>query len=113
MQNLEDSVKLDVRNGVRTLLEARESVQIQGEAMTLAQRRVTTTQLLFDAGRARIRDLLFAEDSFVTAQNNLTAALVTYRVTQLELQRDLGMLQVNERGLWQEFRPKGTDDEQP
>ena len=113
VQNLEDSVKLDVRNGVRTLLEARESVQIQGEAMTLAQRRVTTTQLLFDAGRARIRDLLFAEDSFVTAQNNLTAALVTYRVTQLELQRDLGMLQVNERGLWQEFRPKGTDDEQP
>ena len=36
----------------------------------------------------------------------LTAARVQYRVSELELQRDLDVLEVNEQGLWREYTPE-------
>ena len=40
----------------------------------------------------------------------LTAALVDYRVAELQLQRDLGVLQIDSQGLWHEYIPADTDD---
>ena len=71
----------------------------------LAQRRVASTNLFLEAGRAEIRDLLEAQEALVTAQNALTAALVSYRVNELALQRDLGVLEVDHQGLWREYTP--------
>lgn len=105
LQALEDQIKLEVRNGLSRLLEARESTLIQAEAVKVAERRVASTGLFLEAGRAEIRDLLEAQDALVTAQNALTAALVSYRINELAVQRDLGVLVVDERGLWQEFEP--------
>jgi hypothetical protein len=57
-----------------------------------------------------MRDALEAQDALVNAQNALTAALVSYRVSELALQRDLGLLNVDKRGLWREYVPEnGTD----
>lgn len=105
LQEQEDRVKSEVRNRLRDLLEFREGLQIQAQALTVAQRRVDSTNLFLQAGRAQIRDLLEAQEALVGAQNALTAALVSYRVAELELQRDMGVLQVDERGLWTEFDP--------
>ncbi len=113
VQDLEDRIKLDVRNGLRNLLESRETMRIQSESVRLAERRVRSTNLQLDR-TLEIRDLLEANDDLLDAQNRLTAALVDYRVTELELQRDLGLLQVNEQGLWQEYEPNAdseTNDE--
>jgi len=71
----------------------------------VARRRVDSTDLFLQAGRAQIRDLLEAQESLISAQNALTAALVAYRVTELELQRDMGVLHVDANGLWQEYQP--------
>ena len=110
VQALEDQIKLDVRNDLSRLLEAREGIQIQAAAAIVAERRVTSTNLFLEAGRAEIRDSLEAQDALVTAQNALTAALVNYRVGELNLQRDLDVLEVNETGLWREYQPEnGTD----
>ncbi len=106
VQALEDQIKLEIRDGLSRLLEARESSLIQAEAVKVAQRRVASTTLFLEAGRAEIRDLLEAQDALVTAQNALTAALVSYRVSELALQRDLGLLVVDERGVWQEHLPE-------
>ena len=108
-QNTEDQVKLEVLNSLRDLLEAGESLKIQARAVEVAQRRVNSVSLFLEAGRAQIRDLLEAEEALVTAQNALTQALVDYRITELELQRNLGVLEVDERGLWQEFDPTATN----
>lgn len=105
MQEAEDFVKLDVREALRTLLLSRESVRIQAESVRVAERRVDSTTLFLDAGRAEIRDLLEAQDDLLSAQNALTSALVNYRVAELEFQRDLGLLEVNEQGLWREYDP--------
>jgi len=105
LQGLEDRIKLEVRSQLRTLLESRESLRIQAQSVTLAERRVDSTGILLRLGRAEIRDVLDAQDSLLSAQNALTAALVNYRVAELRLQSNLGLLEVNEEGLWQEYQP--------
>lgn len=101
-QELEDDIKLDIRNGLRNLVEYRESYRIQQQAVRLARRRVSSTELFLQAGRAEIRDVLEAQESLVNAQNQRTAALVNYRVAELQLQRDMGVLDVSPQGLWTE-----------
>lgn len=105
-QELEDQIKLEIRDHLRRLLESRESVRIQAEAVRLARRRVESTDLFLQAGRAQVRDLLEAQEALISAQNALTAALVQYRVAEWALQRDLGVLEVDETGLWKEYDPE-------
>jgi outer membrane protein TolC len=106
VQQLEDQIKLSIRSQLRTLLESRESIKINAQQVVVAEKRVRSATLFLEAGRAQIRDLLEAQDALLLAQNQLTAAVVNYRIAELQLQRDLGLLDVNEKGLWQEFSPE-------
>ena len=106
LQQAEDQVKLDIRNDLRNLLTARESIKIQLVAVSVARRRVNSVELFLQAGRAEIRDLLDAQESLVSAQDSLTANLVDYRVATLALQRDMGLLETDEKGLWREYAPE-------
>ena len=56
-----------------------------------------SVSLFLKAGRAEMRDLLESQESLVNAQNDLTSAIVNYRISELELQRDMGVLNVGER----------------
>ena len=107
-QQTEEEAKLAVRNELRNLLQTRESLRIQARAVQLARRRVQSTELFLQAGKAQIRDVLEAQEALVSAQNALTAALVSYRVAELELQRDMGVLEVDAKGLWREHDPAGN-----
>ena len=111
LQELEDQIKLQVRDALRNLLQARESHIIQAQAVALARRRVDSTELFLQAGQAQIRDVLEAQEALVSAQNALTAALVNYRVAELELQRDMGVLEVDEKGNWREYEPEESDQQ--
>jgi outer membrane protein TolC len=110
-QETEDRVKLDVRNILRDLLESRESLHIQAGAVELAQERVRSTDLLLQAGRGSIRNALDAKDDLVQSQNSLTQALVQYLIAELAIQRDMGVLEVNEQGLWRTYNPKEVPDD--
>lgn len=66
-----------------------------------------SSNLYLQAGLAEIRDLLEAQEALISAQNAVTSALVAYRVAELELQRDMGVLEVNEEGIWREYVPGG------
>lgn len=103
VQSLEDVIKSEIREQLRTLLESREGLQIQATAVALAERRVESTRIFLDEGRAATRDLLEAQEALLSAQNALTGALVDYRVAELELQRDMGVLSVDELSQWTEF----------
>lgn len=110
-QEREDRVKLDVRDRLRELLEAREGVRTQTQAVAVARRRVESTELFLRAGRAQIRDLLEAQEDLLTASNALSAARVNYRVAELALQQDMGVLRVDEEGLWSEYLEATADDD--
>jgi outer membrane protein TolC len=112
IQTLEDQIKLSIRNELRTLLESRESLKIQAQSVVVAEKRVRSTNFFLKAGRTEIRNLLEAQDALLSAQNGLTRAVVDYRIAELELQRDLDVLNVNEKGLWQEFSPEVLDNGQ-
>ena len=103
LQDLEDSIKLNIRGLLRDLQEARESLQIEAQSVVLNQRRVSMTDLKLQAGRAVIRDVLDAQRDLLSSQNSLTSAMVNYRMAELELQRDLDILIIDENGIWNEF----------
>jgi len=109
VQSLEDNIKLSIRNELRTLLESREALKIEAMSVAVAEKRVRSVDLYIEAGRAEIRDLLEAQDALLSAQNALTSAVVEYRITELQVQRDMGLLEMDANGLWQEFSPEDMD----
>lgn len=106
LRSMEDEIKLEIRNRLRDLLSARESVRIQAKAVEVAQKRVDSTNEFLKKGRSEIRDVLEAQESLLSAQNSLTTAIKDYRMAELQLQRDMGVLQVNEKGLIKEIDPE-------
>ncbi|MCF7955739.1 MAG: TolC family protein [Phycisphaerae bacterium] len=100
---LEDQIKLEIRNDLRELLQARESVQIQAKSVEVAKIRIESTKEFWSLGRAVVRDILEAQDSQLAAKNSLTSAVISYRIAELSLQRDMGLLKVGADGKWQEF----------
>lgn len=101
-QQLSDEIKYQVRSAWRGLQQAFENIQIQSQALKVAQRRVASTDLFLQAGRIQIRDLLEAQDDLVSADNALVEAQVQYRIRAMELLRDLGMLEIDAAGQWLE-----------
>ena len=99
---LEDRVKLEIREALRRLHQTREALQIQQQAAKLAAQRVHSTDMFLEAGRAQIRDVLEAQEALVNAQNALTSAAVHHRLAQLRFQRDADLLDMTIDGAMQE-----------
>ena len=95
----EDQLRIDVRDDLRTLEQASEDYKIQVNSVLLAERRVESTELKLDAGRAETRDLLEARDSLVAAQNAVVSALVDYKLARLRLLLDMEELEVDDHGV--------------
>ncbi len=108
-QKLEDDIKLSIRQNLRSMSEARESLRIQKLAVSVAERRYDSTTLFFDAGRAQLRDVLEAQESLLTAKNSYTSAVIDYRVAELEFQRNTGLLEIDNNGLMVEYTPGGNN----
>ena len=101
-QAAEDALKESVRAAIRSLRETREQLKLQYLAVSLAERRVRNNDLLLQAGRAEMRDVLEAQAALLSAQNALFSAIRSYRVRELELQKELGLLEVTIDGVWRE-----------
>jgi hypothetical protein len=56
--------------------------------------------MLLEAGRAEVRDLVDAQDSQINAENAVTAALVDYQQTRLQLLLDIGALDTEAPKFW-------------
>jgi outer membrane protein TolC len=112
VQKLEDSIKTDIRNTLRDLLLARENMYIQAKAVYVAEKRVKSTNMFLEAGRASTRDLLEAQDALLAAQNALTDAVVKYRIAELNIQLNMDTLQIDVKGLWQEYIPGESQNDE-
>ncbi len=101
-ENGVDQVKLAVRRAYRKLEEEAESYRTQQKSLGLAEKRVESTLLFWELGRARMRDLLESQDDLLQARNSLTAALVAHTVAKLNFFRDVGILEVRPDGMWEQ-----------
>ena len=97
--NSQDTIEAGLRDELRTMRTQLEGYQIQLLAVQLAERRVESTKLLIDAGRASTRDLLESEDSLLSARNSATSALIDYTLARLAVWRDLEILRVDSAGI--------------
>ena len=102
LETAEDSARSAVRTGLRDIGSSWSSFVIQAEALRVAERRVRSTDLFQQAGRASTRDVLEAESALLNARNALVSAVVKYRLSGLSLRRDLSALELSEEGLWRE-----------
>ncbi len=94
-----DRVTSELRDALRRLDAARASYRIQSGSAVLAQRRVESAVLNLEACRASTRDVLDAQDSKLSAQNTLAAALTDTILAGLFLYRDMELLEVTEHGI--------------
>lgn len=99
LEEAEDSLRVAVRGDLRSLGQAAEDFAIQANSVTLAERRVESTELKLEAGRAQTRDLLEARDSLIAAQNGRVSALVDYKLARLALLFDMEELVLDEDGV--------------
>ena len=102
MVKARDNIIGDLRNVWRQLRSYEQSYQIQRVSVTLSEKRVESTQLLFEGGRVDIRELLDAQDDLSSAKNSLTRSLVNHRISWLKLLYQLGQLPIDPGSLWSE-----------
>jgi outer membrane protein TolC len=95
-----DRIVADIRNVWRRLKSSEQNYQIQRLSVDLAKKRVESTELLFQAGRVDIREVLDARDALISAENALTVALVEHRMNWLQLMYQLEQLPTEPDTLW-------------
>lgn len=98
-EQLADQITADLRASLRQARTRRKAVDIQSNAVRLAERRVESATLSLEAGRATTRDILEAQQALVDARNALTTARVDYFLSQLALWRDMELLRVKPEGI--------------
>jgi outer membrane protein TolC len=106
----EDTVKLAVRNGLRNLAAAESTYKIRLEGLRVAKIRVESTAMFMESGRVIMRDVLEAQKAFLTAQDDFCAAIIGWRMRELELRRDMGILEISDANMWlRSARLKGLE----
>lgn len=95
-----DTLKDQIDRGVRTLEQRRQNYLIQRNALELANRRVQSSLLLLEAGRGTVLDLVDAQNEQIDTQNSVTAALVSYQSTRLELLLTIGTIETESEKFW-------------
>jgi len=95
-----DDLKNDIDRGLRTLEQRRLNYENQRNALLLANRRVESTTLLLEAGRAEVRDLVEAQTAQIDAQIAVTAALVDHQDSRLQLMLNIGALRTDRPQFW-------------
>ena len=95
-----DSLRENIREGIRALEQERENYFIQKAALELARQQVEVMPLLLQNDDADIRDQLEAQADLVEAQNDVTSAIVDYHVARWNLLKNLGVLRVEGEQFW-------------
>ena len=98
----EDSIKLQVREDLRTLDQAKRSYENSELGVRLAESRLEEQNLLAELGRGQALDQVDAQNDLTAAKNQRTQALVEHTVARLRFWEHLGILFIKENGRWQE-----------
>ncbi|HEX4129682.1 MAG TPA: TolC family protein [Pirellulales bacterium] len=110
----EDSINQTLRQDLRVLRQLRINLEIQRRAVTIAVRRVDKTledlseppapvlpgQQAEQLASNAAFNLLTAISDLRNAQNNFLSVWMNYYSERMQLQRDLGIMQIDDRGMW-------------
>src|SRR5216117_1738922 len=108
MEQQEDQIKLQVRDGWRTLDQAKRNYEINEIGVKLAERRVEEQNLLAELGRAKAQDQVDAQNDLITSKNQQTQALVSHTISRLQFWANMGILYIKDNGQWRELKDGNT-----
>jgi outer membrane protein TolC len=103
VEQLEDEIRIQVRDGWRSLEQARRSYEISDLGVKLSERRVEMQTLLAELGRAKAQDQVDAENDLASSRNQRTQALVGHTISRLQFWNNLGILYIKDNGQWEEI----------
>lgn len=95
-----DTVRSDVRRGLRRVLQQRDIRQIQEMNVAENAFRHAAAKARFDLGESTNQDVVDADEDLLRARNDLAAAVADYRLAILEFRRDTGSLRITPDGGW-------------
>lgn len=96
-----DTVRLEIREAHRKLMETADRYRVLTEGLQLAQERIDKNYLLMDYSRVSSRRVLDALQHLHDARNEMADALTDYAIATLNFYRDTDVLQVRPDGMWE------------
>jgi len=105
LMELEDNVKLSVRDDLRQLLLDREQYQIAVASAALAYDRVVSTRLQLRLGLKDVaaRDFLEAQQAYTASLSAVADEHIRHVLDRIQLFLDLESLEVDDCGFWPEL----------
>jgi outer membrane protein TolC len=101
-EEFEDTLAIRIQASLRSIARLKNSVDIQQELIVDQERALRVARIKFEAGETPIRDVSEAEESLLGAQNSLIQSKVDYEIQRLQLLSDLGILFIDEQGMFKE-----------
>jgi hypothetical protein len=110
----EDATNATLRQDMRSLVQLEQNLEIQREAVAIAVRRVDESREALNQpppaaqpgqapatlGATLATSLLTAIQALSDAQNNFMSVYLQYYNNRIQLFQDLGIMQLDERGMW-------------
>jgi len=92
LQQLENQVRIEVRNAQFSVTQNRSAVQSAQAAVELAKQSLDAEQKKFNLGASTSTLVLQNQSGLATAESNLVSAMAAYEKAQVELDRATGLL---------------------
>jgi outer membrane protein TolC len=105
LMQLEDSIKLGVRNDLRNLSLDKEQYTIEVASAALAYERTVSVllELRLGIGRVAARDFLEAQNAYASSLSNVASRHIGYIIDRTQLFVDLELMTVGDDGFWHEL----------
>jgi outer membrane protein TolC len=100
LEEFEDQLRVQIQSSFRELARRLESLEIQRQLIVDQTKNLRIAELRFERGEIPNRDVVEANQSLLDAQNALIDEQVNYEIERLQLLRDLGILFIDEQGMW-------------
>ena len=92
IQQLENQVRIEVRNAQFSVTQNRAAVQSAQAAVELAKQSLDAEQKKYNLGASTSTNVLSFQSQLATAESNLVSAMAAYEKAQVELDRATGLL---------------------
>jgi len=102
LEEFEDRVRIDIQASFRELERRLESLEINRTQIQDQTKTLRIAEIRFERGEIPNRDVVEARESLLAAQNDLINEQVNYEISRLRLLRNLGILFVDQTGMWQQ-----------
>ena len=100
LEEFEDQLRVSIQGSFRELERRVQSLEIQRQIIVDQTKNLRIAELRFERGEIPNRDVVEANQALLEAQNALIDEQVAYEIARLQLLRDLGILFIDETGMW-------------